>query len=159
MNSTVVGSPSRNAIVGFTRNDNGPAIDNLIVNMMARLEVKVQIPNDMVRTGNRTFSVKVTTSDSLVTIGQQNTALINVLEDDPSTSKCNHISHALILLLKRNFFESSWRHACIIILYTLSATEPSESTTEFGNGALSQTDVSNAVVAFSIIATFCHITF
>ena len=88
--STSVGSPSRNALVSFTRNDNGPAIDDLIVNMTARLEVEVQIPNDMIRTGNRTFSVKVTTSDALVTIGQQNTALVNVLEDDPSTSKCNH---------------------------------------------------------------------
>ena len=102
MNSTSVGSPSRNALVSFTRNDGGPAIDDLIVNMTARLEVEVQIPNDMVRTWNRTFNVKVTTSDALITIGQQNTALVNVLEDDPSTSKCNHIdaSHAMLIVLK-----------------------------------------------------------
>ena len=82
---TAVGSPLRNAVVSFTRDDGGPAINDLTINTTGRLEVEVQIPNDMVRTGDRTVSVELSTSDILVTIGQQNTAFVLVFEDDPST--------------------------------------------------------------------------
>ena len=89
VSSTVVGSPSRNPVVRFTRNDDGPAIDDLIVNMTGRLQVEVQIPNDMIRTGDRTVNITLTTSDSLIIIGQESTAFINVSEDDPSMSYNN----------------------------------------------------------------------
>lgn len=84
--TTARGSPSRNAIVSFTRNDtvNGPPIDDLIVNnnMTGRLEVEVQIPNDVVRTGDRVFNVTLMTTDTLVVIGEHSTVTVHVTEDD-----------------------------------------------------------------------------
>ena len=80
--TTARGSPSRNAIVSFTRTDNGPAIDDLTVNMTGRAEVEIQIPNDIVRTRDRMFNVTITTSDTLVVIGGQNTLTVYVSEDD-----------------------------------------------------------------------------
>ena len=80
--TTVVGSPSRNAVVSFIRDDGGPAINNLIVNTTGRLDVEVQIPNNMIRTGDQMFNVTLVTSDVLVTIGLKNTTLIYVSEDE-----------------------------------------------------------------------------
>ena len=81
MVTTARGSPSRNAVVSFTRTDNGPAIDDLMV-ATGRGEVEVRVPNDMVRTGDRLFNVTVTTSDELVAIGGRKTVMVYVLEDD-----------------------------------------------------------------------------
>ena len=80
--TTARGSPSRNAIIGFNRTDSGPAIDDLVVNMTGRLEVEVQIPNDVIRTGDRMFTVTITTTDNLVAIGQQRTITVHIIEDD-----------------------------------------------------------------------------
>jgi hypothetical protein len=76
------GSPSRNAIISFSRTDNGPAINSLIVNMTGSQEVEVQIPNDVIRTGDRVFNVTITTTESLVVIGERRTVTVHVTEDE-----------------------------------------------------------------------------
>ena len=50
--------------------------------MTGRLEVEVQIPNDVIRTSDRMFSVTITTTDNLVAIGQQRTITVHIIEDD-----------------------------------------------------------------------------
>ena len=85
--TTARGSPSRNAIISFTRTDNGPAINNLTVNMTGRQEVEVQIPNDVISTGDRVFNVTITTTESLVVIGEQRTVTVHVTEDDRKYSQ------------------------------------------------------------------------
>ena len=74
VNTTARGSPSRNAVISFTRTDNGPAINNLTVNMTGTQEVKVQIPNDA---GYSVFNVTMfTTNKTLVIIGKQKTVTV-----------------------------------------------------------------------------------
>ena len=80
--TTARGSPSRNAIISFTRTDNGPAINDLTVNMTETQEVEVQIPNDVIRTGDRVFNVTITTTETLVVIGERRTVTVRVAEDD-----------------------------------------------------------------------------
>ena len=91
--TTAKGSPYRNAVIGFTRTDNGPAIGNLTVNMTGRQEVEVQIPNDVIRTGDRVFNVTITTTDSLVVIGEQRTVTVHVTEDDRKSSQYYYPAH------------------------------------------------------------------
>ena len=76
VNTTARGSPSGIAVISFTRTDNGPAINNLTVNMTGIQAVKVQIPNDA---GNSVFSVTMfTTNKTLVIIGKQRTVTVNI---------------------------------------------------------------------------------
>lgn len=82
--TTRVGSPdpSHNATVSFTRDDNGPAINNLIVSTTERVQIEAEIPNDDIRLGDRTIHLTVTTTDNLVEIGAQNHAAVDIIEDD-----------------------------------------------------------------------------
>ena len=59
--TTRVGSPSRNATVIFTRDDNGPTISHLIVSTTEKVDIEAQILNDEIRLGDRTIHLMLTT--------------------------------------------------------------------------------------------------
>lgn len=77
-----LGSPSREAAISFTRDDNGPAINDSVISMAGVVEVVGHIPNDDIRLGDREITLTLTTSDNLIEIGSQNTTVVEVTEDD-----------------------------------------------------------------------------
>ena len=69
-------------MVSFTRDDNGPAINNSLISMAGVIEVEGLIPNDEIRLGDREITLMLTTSDNLIEIGSQNGTIVQVTEDD-----------------------------------------------------------------------------
>ena len=81
--ATQFGSPSRNATISFTRDDNGPAINDSIVSMTGRINVEGLIPNDEIRMGERyVINLMLTTNDNLIEIGSLSRTAVEVTEDD-----------------------------------------------------------------------------
>lgn len=78
----VVGTPTHNAVVSFTRDDSGPAINDLVISTAGSQVLEAPIPNDMVRTGDRVFHVTMSTSDNLIEFGSLTEVAIDVTEDD-----------------------------------------------------------------------------
>ena len=81
---TQFGSPSRDATISITRDDNGPAINDTVVSMAGPSIIGVEgsIPNDEIRQGDREITLMLTTSDDLIEIGPQNTTIVNTTEVD-----------------------------------------------------------------------------
>ena len=79
---TQFGSPSRDATINITRDDNGPAINDTVVSMADIINVEGSIPNDEIRLGDRQITLTLTTSDDLIEIGSQSTTIVDVTEDD-----------------------------------------------------------------------------
>ena len=69
-------------MVSFTRDDNGPAINNSLISMAGVIEVEGLIPNDEIRSGDREITLMLTASDNLIEIGSQNETVVQVTEDD-----------------------------------------------------------------------------
>ena len=82
MEVTQFGSPSRDATISITRDDNGPAINDTVVSMAGVIGVEGSIPNDEMRLGDREITLTLTTSDDLIEIGSQSTTIVNITEDD-----------------------------------------------------------------------------
>ena len=79
---TQFGSPSRDAIISITRDDNGPAINDTVVSIAGIINVEGFIPNDEIRLGDRKITLTLNTSDDLIEIGSQSTTIVEVTEDD-----------------------------------------------------------------------------
>ena len=86
---TQFGSPSQDATISITRDDNGPAINDIVISMadvfyhFPQIEfVEGFIPNNEIRLGDREISLTLTTSDDLIEIGPQSTAIVYIIEDD-----------------------------------------------------------------------------
>ena len=79
---TQFGSPSRDAIISITRDDNGPAINDTVVSMADIINVEGSIPKDEIRLGDREITLTLNTSDDLIEIGPQSTTIVNTTEDD-----------------------------------------------------------------------------
>ena len=79
---TQFGSPSRDATISITRDDNGPAFNDTVVSMGGVIAVDGFIPNDEIRLGDRQITLTLTTSDDLIEIGPLNTTIINTTEVD-----------------------------------------------------------------------------
>ena len=84
MEVTQFGSPSLDATISITRDDNGPAINDTVVSMggPSIINVEGSIPNDEIRLGDREITLTLTTSDDLIEIGPQSTTIVNTTEDD-----------------------------------------------------------------------------
>ena len=82
MEVTQFGSPSRDATISITRDDNGPAINDTVVSMGGVIAVGGFIPNDEIRLGDRQITLTLTTPDDLIEMGSQSTTIIDVTEDD-----------------------------------------------------------------------------
>ena len=79
---TQFGSPSRDATISITRDDNGPTINDTVVSRTDIIQVEGSIPNDEIRQGDREITLTLTTSDDLIEIGPQNTTIVNTTEVD-----------------------------------------------------------------------------
>ena len=82
--TSVIGSPSQNALVSFARDDSGPAINDLTISMATPTSIFIEalIPNDNIRLGDRVISLMLVTSDDLVEFGAQSETAVEVTEDD-----------------------------------------------------------------------------
>ena len=82
MEVTQFGSPSQDATISITRDDNGPAINDTVVSMAGVISVEGSIPNDKIRLGDREITLTLITSDDLIEIRPQSTTVVDVTEDD-----------------------------------------------------------------------------